>query len=125
MLDKIIPNKYVNIVALPFGSPYKKEHENFKYVLNSEFDGNKYETVSTLRVGWEPELSVFNKEFNKTFLKRVRAYDNNGVDFDIEMVFNNLEKDRFISDGLIDYITIKEGEKEKLIDNKKFKLFCY
>ena len=28
-LEKIIPNKYVKIIALPFGSPYKKTHENY------------------------------------------------------------------------------------------------
>ena len=27
-LDEIIPDKYVNIVALPFGSPYSKTHKN-------------------------------------------------------------------------------------------------
>lgn len=124
VLDKYIPNKYVKIVALPFGSPYKKEHENFKYVLNSEFEDNKYETISTLRVGWEPELSVFNKDFDKTFLKRVRAYDNNGVDFDIEMVFNNLKSDRFISDGLKNTITIKESNKD-LLNNKELKIIYY
>lgn len=116
-LDKIIPKKYVNIVALPFGSPYKKEHSNFNFVLNSEYEGIKYETVSTLRVGWEPELSPYNKYFDRTFLKRVRAYDNNGTEFDIEMVFNNLKKDRFISDGIKDIITIKEDNKELLITN--------
>ena len=33
LLDKIIPGKYVNIVALPFGSPYKLDHENMQYIL--------------------------------------------------------------------------------------------
>ena len=116
-LDEIIPNKYVNIVALPFGSPYKKEHINFNYVLNSEYNGVKYETVSALRVGWEPELSPYNKNFDRTFLKRVRAYDNNGVDFDIEMVFKNLKKDRFISDGIKDIVTIKENDKNLILCN--------
>lgn len=124
VLDKIIPNKYVNIVALPFGSPYKKEHNNFSFILNSEYEGIKYNTISTLRVGWEPEISVFNKDFDKTFLKRVRAYDNNGVEFDIEMVFNNLKKDRFISDGKKDIITIKEVDKG-ILNNEKLKVFYY
>ena len=117
VLDNIIPNQYVNIVALPFGSPYKKDHGNFSYVLNSEYNGVKYETISTLRVGWEPELSPFNKSFDKTFLKRCRAYDNNGVDFDIEMVFKNLKKDKYISDGMKDIITIKESDKNLIINN--------
>ena len=99
LLDKYIPNKYVNIVALPFGRPYNKSHSNFNYILNSSYNGVNYNTVSTLRVGWESNLSPFNINFDKTFLKRIRAYDNLGVDFDIDMNFKILENKRFISDG--------------------------
>ena len=118
-LEKIIPGKYVNIVALPFGSPYSKSHENFKYVLESNYNGKTYKTEAALRVGWEPELSPFDKEFDVTFLKRCRAYDNNGKEFDIEMVFKNLEKNKYISDGNIDTIVIKESDISKLTSTDK------
>ncbi len=98
-LEGIIGDKYSKIVALPFGTPYNKTHANYKHVLNGEYDGFSYETVSALRVGWEPEVSPFNKDFDRTFLKRCRAYDNNGVEFDIKMVFRMLEKTRYVSDG--------------------------
>jgi len=115
-LEEIIPGKYVNIVALPFGSPYSKSHENYKYVLSSTYGDSTYETVAALRVGWEPELSCFHKDFDMTYLKRCRAYDNNGSEFDIEMVFKNLEKNRYISDGIVDTIVISEKDKNKLSD---------
>lgn len=98
-LDSIIGDKYSKIVALPFGSPYNKNHSNYQYILNGSYNGIEYETVAALRVGWEPEVSPFNKEFDKTFLKRCRAYDNNGLDFDIEMNLRILDKNRYISDG--------------------------
>lgn len=98
-LNGIIGNKYSKIVALPFGTPYNKSHANYKHVLNGTYNGQEYETLAALRVGWEPEVSPFNKDFDATFLKRCRAYDNNGVDFDIKMVFRMLEKTRYISDG--------------------------
>ena len=98
-LEGILGDKYSKIVALPFGSPYVKTHENYKYVINGEYNGKKYESLGALRVGWEPEVSPFNKDFDRTFLKRCRAYDNNGKDFDIEMVFRMLDKSRYISDG--------------------------
>lgn len=98
-LESIVGNKYSKIVALPFGSPYNKVHENYNYILNGSYDGVKYKTEAALRVGWEPEVSPFNKNFDKTFLKRCRAYDNNGVDFDIEMTLRILDKTRYISDG--------------------------
>ena len=113
-LEKVIPGKYVKIIALPFGSPYVKTHDNFKYVLSTSYNGKTYETEAALRVGWEPEVSCFDKDFDKTFLKRCRAYDNNGKEFDIDMVFNMLKKSKYISDGNPDTIVIKEDNKNKL-----------
>lgn len=113
-LEEIIPGKYVNIIALPFGSPYSKTHENYKHVLSSTYNDKTYTTIAALRVGWDPEVSCFDKDFDMTFLKRCRAYDNNGKEFDIEMVFKNLENNRYISDGNKNTIVIKEKDKDKL-----------
>ncbi|MBQ8192943.1 MAG: polysaccharide deacetylase family protein [Bacilli bacterium] len=113
-LDEIIPEKYSKIVALPFGSPYSKTHANYKYVLNGSYDNYTYETISALRVGWEPELSPYDKDFDMTYLKRCRAYDNNGKEFDIQMVFKNLEKNRYISDGNPNTIVISSNNENKL-----------
>lgn len=123
-LEEIIPGKYVNIIALPFGSPYSKTHSNYKYVLSSTHDNKTYDTIAALRVGWEPELSCFDKNFDRTYLKRCRAYDNDGKDFDIEMVFKNLEKTRYISDGSSNTIVIKEKDKDKLT-NTEMKVITY
>lgn len=109
-LEEIIPGKYVNIIALPFGSPYVKTHENFKYVLNSTYNDISFETKAALRVGWDSEFSPFDKNFDPTFLKRCRAYDNNGVEFDIEMVFKLLKTSRYISDGNMDTVIIPENK---------------
>lgn len=114
-LESILEDKYERIVALPFGSPYNLEHENYPYIINGEYEGKKYNTVAALRVGWEPEVSPFNKDFDKTFLKRCRAYDNGGVEFDIEMILKMLDKSRYISDGNIDTIVTK-NTKENLIN---------
>lgn len=119
ILENIIPDDYLKIVALPFGSPYKKNHANYQYILKGEYDGKPYETVSALRVGWESEVSPFDKTFDKTFLKRCRAYDNNGSDFDIEMNFKLLEKNRYISDGDSSLITIPESKRANLINIDK------
>ena len=116
LLDKYIPDKYVNIVALPFGSPYDKSHSNFNSILKGVYNDKEYNTITTLRVGWEAEYSPFNKSFDKTFLKRIRAYDNNGKEFDIEMNFKILENNRYISDGDKNTITVPK-EKEDKINN--------
>jgi len=113
-LESIIPGKYVKIIALPFGSPGKKTHENFQYVLRGTYNGKEYTTDVALRVGWTSEVSPFNKNFDKTFLKRVRAYDNNGKDFDITYVFNNLKNNKYISDGDKDTVVIPTSIENKL-----------
>lgn len=115
-LDAIIPDKYVKLVALPFGSPYKKTHANFSHIINSNYNGINYETVSTFRVGWMPDYSPFSKDFDKEFIMRVRAYDNNGIDFDIDASFRILEKNKYVSDGNADTIVIKESDASYLND---------
>jgi len=114
LLDKYIPGKYVNIVALPFGSPYNNTHDNFSSILKGNYNAKYYETISTLRVGWEADYSPFSKNFSSNFLKRIRAYDNNGKEFDIEMNFNILKNTRYISDGDKNTITVKESNKDKI-----------
>ena len=118
-LDSIIPGKYSNIIALPYGSPYNKTHENYTHILSGVYKDIKYETIAALRVGWEPEVSPFNKDFDPTFLKRCRAYDNNGLEFDIKMVFKNLEKNKYISDGNIDTIVTSSSNENIIADTEK------
>lgn len=115
-LDAIIPGKYVPIVALPYGSPYKKSHVNFSHIMHGEIDGYTYQTEAALRVGWDSEVSPFSRNFDPTFLKRVRAYDNDGEEFDIAMVFTSLEKTRYISDGDPDTIVVPEGMEDSVKD---------
>lgn len=118
-LENIIPGKYVNIVALPYGSPGDKNHQNFQSILSGKYNEKEYVTEATLRVGWMPEASPFNKNFDKTFLKRVRAYDNNGKDFDIEYVFNDLKTNKYISDGDENTIVIPSSLEGNLNDTNK------
>lgn len=114
LLDKFIPGKYVNIIALPFGSPYSLDHENMNYIFNSNYNEKEYITKAALRVGWKAESSPFSIDFNSKFLKRIRAYDNEGKDFDIKMNFELLENNRYISDGDVDKIVIPANRFEKI-----------
>jgi len=124
-LEEIIPGKYSKIVALPFGSPYTKSHYNYQYVLNGSHDGYTYETISALRVGWKPEVSPYDKDFDATFLKRCRAYDNNGKEFDIEMVFKLLENNRYTSDGNKDTIVVKSADESRINSNINKEIITY
>lgn len=125
LLDKIIPNKYVNIVSLPFGSPYKKEHNNFSYIIKGEYNDVNYVSDAVLRVGWESDKSPFNKNFDKYFLKRIRAYDNNGLDYDIEMNFKNLKENKYISDGNKDKIVIPKDKLDYISKENNLEVITY
>lgn len=125
MLEEVIPKKYVHIVALPFGTPYSLKHENMDAVFDGTFDGKKYHTKTALQVAWEADYSPFNKEFNPTFLKRIRAYDNNGEYFDIEYSFNTLSVNRYISDGDINTIVIPKDKKDLIKKKYKKKVITY
>ena len=114
LLESIIPGKYVNIIALPYGSPGDKGHSNFKYTLSGSYNGKEYNTISTLRVGWMSEVSPFNKNFDKTFLKRIRAYDNNGKEFDITASFESLKSNKYISDGNKNTVVIPSDKEASL-----------
>ena len=125
LLDSKIPNNYVNIVALPFGSPYKKSHSNFDHIISGSINDYKYETKATLRVGWEADYSPFDINFDPLFIKRIRAYDNNGKEFDIEMNFRLLENRKYISDGDVNTITIPDEQKNNLNNIKNLEVITY
>lgn len=120
LLNRIIPNRYVSIVALPFGSPYKKTHDNYSAIIDGSYNGFTYHTVAALRVGWEAEVSCFDREFDPFFLKRIRAYDNLGKEFDIEMNFRLLEENRYVSDGESNTVVIFKDDVERVgVTDKK------
>lgn len=124
-LKDIIGDKYSKIVALPFGTPYSKTHANYKHVLSGEYNGFKYETEAALRVGWEPEVSPYHRDFDREFLKRCRAYDNNGNDFDIKMVFRMLETTRYVSDGDKNTIITCEANKDLIVSGTEKEIVLY
>ena len=125
LLDNIIPNQYVSIVALPYGSPGKKTNASFEGILSSSYNGKNYQTKSTLQVGWESNYSPFSKQFDVQFIKRIRAYDNNGFNFDITYSFQKLEQNRYISDGNSSQIVIPLENQEYLKNNLEFEIITY
>lgn len=124
ILEEKTQGKYVKIVALPFGTPYVKTHANFDSIISGIYEDTTYNTKATMRVGWESEVSPFSKKFDSHFLKRIRAYDNNGLDFDIEYNFKVLKNNRYISDGNVNTIVVPK-EKVENIKETNLKIISY
>ena len=124
ILEEKTQGKYVKIVALPFGTPYVKTHANFDSIISGIYGDTTYNTKATMRVGWESEVSPFSQKFDSHFLKRIRAYDNNGLDFDIEYNFKVLKNNRYISDGNVNTIVVPK-EKVENIKKTNLKIISY
>ena len=58
-------------------------------------------------------------------MKRCRAYDNNGVDFDIEMTLRILDKSRYVSDGDVNTIVTKQENNDIINCNINKELVLY
>ena len=102
ILEDIIPGQYVNIVALPFGSPENVSKDNSQYstIFEGTYDGFSYTTKASLLCAWTRSYSPFVRDYNCYALRRIRAYDHNGTECDIEMSFRELNDGRrYISDG--------------------------
>ncbi len=113
MLEEIIPGQYVNIVALPFGSPETMgaDHPEYEKIFTGTYDGFAYTTKATLLCAWTRSYSPFVRDYDYTAIRRIRAYDNNGTDWDIEDNFNQLNNGkRYISDGNPDTIVFPAEE---------------
>jgi len=114
ILDEIIPGRYVNIVALPFGSPTSMEGDSkYDSIFSGTYEGTNYTSRAALLCGWTRAYSPFVTEWDITCIRRIRGYDNNGEDFDIEFNFEQLNAGkRYISDGDPDTVVIRADEEE-------------
>ena len=102
-----LPDYRVETLALPHGSNPKDEY--IDYMLEGEYEGNKYKIIASLDVGWRPAYSPFDILTNFNSLYRVTAseinVDNCGI-YDYFKQYEENKRERFISDGNPDLVTI-------------------
>ena len=116
LLDEIIPGRYVNIVALPYGSPetFPADKPQYEKIFAGTYEGFSYTTKSSLLCSWTRCYSPFVRDFDVRRLRRIRGYDNNGKDWDIEMNFKQLNDGRrYISDGNPNTIVFPSSDNTK------------
>lgn len=114
-LDQIIPGQYVNIIALPYGSPESMSEDSPQYskIFSGTYEGFSYTTKAALLCAWTRSYSPFVRDYNRTAIRRIRAYDNGGDDWDIAMNFEQLNNGkRYISDGDPDTIVFPASDND-------------
>ncbi len=107
IIRSYLPDYTVETLALPDGSNPKREFVTD--MLEGEYKGNKYKTIAVLDVGWRPAYSPFDTLTDFTSLYRVTGseikVDNCGI-YDYFKAYENNTRERFISDGNLDVVTI-------------------
>lgn len=115
IIKNYIPDYDVETLALPHGSNPKDEYESV--MLEGEYEGNKYKTIAVLDVGWRPSYSPFDTLTDFTSLYRVTAseisVDNCGMN-DYFKQYEENKRERFISDGNPDVVTIPKRHEKYL-----------
>ncbi|HBV67762.1 MAG TPA: hypothetical protein DEF04_05975 [Clostridiales bacterium] len=115
IIKKSLPDYTVETLALPHGSNPKDEF--LQSILQGEYEGNGYKNIAVLDVGWRPDYSPFDILTNFTSLYRVTAseinVDNCGM-YDYFRSYENNKRERFISDGNPDVVTIPKRHEKYL-----------
>lgn len=115
IINSYLPDYTVETLALPHGSNPKEEFAS--NILEGEYEGNKYKTIAVLDVGWRPAYSPFDTLTDFTSLYRVTAseinVDNCGI-YDYFKSYENNKRERFISDGNPDVLTIPKRHEQYL-----------
>ncbi len=123
LLNEVTNGENLNVLATPYGRPYEKTHDNFPYLLQGAYQNYDYQNFSVLQAGWKPNYSPFDKRFDQTFVKRVKAYDNNGYDYDLEATFADLDDNRYIASGLSEVVVVPSEMLPKVATERNVLLY--
>lgn len=122
-IRQYLPDYEVNTLALPFGSKPSNQ-EWHSYLVEGEYEGEKYHNVAVLEVGWDPYHSPYSSNFNASKIRRVRAsetkVDGVGI-YDWLKAFDQGTRLRYISDGDSNYISVPEKYKDRIMQNLDIK----
>ncbi len=116
LVTRYLPDYEIKTLALPFGSKPKDE-DLFPLLIAGEYKGERYENIAILEVGWDPYKSPFDKEFDSSKIRRVRASESkvDGVGiYNWMKVLEEGGRQPYVSDGDPDTITIAEEYRDKV-----------
>ncbi|NTV90953.1 MAG: polysaccharide deacetylase family protein, partial [Clostridiales bacterium] len=96
-MENLIPGYIMKTLSLPYGLPSKELQQ---YVAKGEYNGEAYENIGILEVGWDPSVSPVSSRFNPLKIHRVRATGIEKVESDLDWWLEELTREeQYISDG--------------------------
>lgn len=111
-LKALLPKDYeIDLLALPYGErPAEGQRAT---LVEGQYEGQAYRNIAILNVGWKPSVSPFEKTFDFASIQRVQSGDGK---LQLTEWLDGYEKSpqkRFVSDGLVDQVTIPARLEEK------------
>lgn len=109
--------KYTNSKSFNFSVPFGEKFEGFEEKMKTDFLG-EYKMKSSVNVGWCPNQSPYDKEFDPHSIFRITTGDD---DYELHFWLDYLEQnknERYISDGDDNYLSVPKSQEEKLNKQK-------
>lgn len=117
----------VNTMALVYGSSPKTD-ELKAFMVKGRYEDVEYEHKALLKVGSNPGLSSYHKDFDALAIPRVRAseMDTDGVGlYDYLEMYKKHPERRFISDGNPDIVTVPSASLELIQNDLEKEIYAY
>jgi peptidoglycan/xylan/chitin deacetylase (PgdA/CDA1 family) len=112
LVQSYVPDYKVQHLALPYG--IKPVESNLDQMISGNYEGTTYQNISALKVGWRPEYSAYNNQFDYTAINRVQSGSGDfQLDYWLEYFKNNPEK-KYISDGNSNHISFPKALEDQL-----------
>lgn len=106
-------------LSFHFSLPFGKKPEGYLERVSKDAWLEPYKMMSSVNVGWNPTASPFDMAFNPLDINRVTVGDD---PYELHFWLDYFEKhpeERFISDGLVDVITLPDQYQQD-VDVKKY-----
>ena len=117
----------IDTIALPYGTR-PKDKSLTSSLQAGNFNGADYQNVAILNVGWTPSPSPYDSSFDFASIPRIRAsemkVDNVGM-YNYLEYFDNHPEEKFISDGVVEIVTVPEDKLELLNKDTKKEIYPY
>lgn len=113
---ELVPGYKMDTFSLPYGLPSK---ELVDFVIEGEFEGIKYKNKAIMEVGWDPNPSPVNKNFNPLSVHRVRASGIEPVQADLAWWLSNFKRENeYVSDGNPQIVTVPKEKEEEIAHDR-------